>query len=212
MRHERDAAVVSALCLVTLLMNHGNTAYFTFGGIFPSRQMRVVSRWSSRRIVRSCWSPSLSNFTGRPSGPTAFAFVIASFIAVAISSSVDSIPSALVTAWRGSLFGMSRSSMWELAFNSEQKNRTHLSRIHLLYGTIFPSLSWPHCDSTFFISSSCTNLMFCKNQCWSLMRNCVFSLTTWRAKKQTTASLRTLFSPLHAFLTALRSCASLVFD
>ena len=37
-----------------------------------------------------------------------------------------------------------------------------------------------------------------------------FNSTTWRSKKRTTAALRTLFSQLHAFLTALRSCASLV--
>ena len=42
------------------------------------------------------------------------------------------------------------------------------------------------------------------------MRNCFFNSTTWRSKKRTTAELRTLFSQLHAFLTALRSCASLI--
>ena len=34
-------------------------------------------------------------------------------------------------------------------------------------------------------------------------------LTTWRSKKRTTAAIRTLFSELHVFLTALRRCASL---
>ena len=42
------------------------------------------------------------------------------------------------------------------------------------------------------------------------MRNCFSNSTTWRSKKLTTAALRTLFSQLHAFMTALRSCASLV--
>ena len=42
------------------------------------------------------------------------------------------------------------------------------------------------------------------------MRNCFSNSTTWRPEKRTTATLRTLFSQLHAFLTALRSCASLV--
>ena len=42
------------------------------------------------------------------------------------------------------------------------------------------------------------------------MRNCFSNCTTWRSKKRTTAALRTLFSQLHAFPTALRSCASLV--
>ena len=42
------------------------------------------------------------------------------------------------------------------------------------------------------------------------MRNCFSNSTTWRSKKRTTAALRTLFSQLHAFLTALRSCTPLV--
>ena len=42
------------------------------------------------------------------------------------------------------------------------------------------------------------------------MRNCFSNSTTWRSKKRTTAALHTLFSQLYAFLTALRSCASLV--
>ena len=39
------------------------------------------------------------------------------------------------------------------------------------------------------------------------MRNWFSNSTTWRSRKRTTAALRTLFSLLHAFLTALRSCA-----
>ena len=42
------------------------------------------------------------------------------------------------------------------------------------------------------------------------MRNCFSNSATWRSKKRTTAALRTLFSQLHAFVTILRSCASLV--
>ena len=42
------------------------------------------------------------------------------------------------------------------------------------------------------------------------MRNCFSNSTTWRSKKRTTAALHTFFSHLHAFLTAFRSCASLV--
>ena len=42
------------------------------------------------------------------------------------------------------------------------------------------------------------------------MRNCCSNSTTWRSRERTIAALRTLFSQLHAFLTALRSCASLV--
>ena len=35
-------------------------------GTFPSRQMRVVSRWNSRRMFRSCWSLSFSRKAGWP--------------------------------------------------------------------------------------------------------------------------------------------------
>ena len=105
---------------------------------------------------------------------------------------------------------MSGSSMSGFAFSSERKNHTHLSRIRPLTPTSVPPSSRTHCDSTFFVSSSCTDLMFWKNPCWSPMRNFFSNSTTWRSEKRTTAALRTFFSQLHAFLTALRRCASLV--
>ena len=44
------------------------------------------------------------------------------------------------------------------------------------------------------------------------MRNCFSASTTWRSKERTiSAALRTLVSKLHDFLTALHSCACLVF-
>ena len=52
--------------------------------------------------------------------------------------------------------------------------------------------------------------MFWKNPCWSSTGNCFSNSTSRRSKKRTTAALRTLFNQLHAFLTALRSCVSLV--
>ena len=111
----------------------------------------------------------------------------------------------------GSLFEMSGSSMSDfISLSSERKNRTHLLRIRPLSRSSLPSSSRTHCDSTFFVSSSCTDLMFWKNPCWSPTRNCFSNSTTWRSKKRTTAALRTFFSQLHAFLTALRSYASLV--
>ena len=100
--------------------------------------------------------------------------------------------------------------MSDLEFSDERKNRTHLSRIRPLSRSSLPPSSRTHCYSTFFVSSSCTHLMFWKNPCWSPMRNCFSNSTTWRSKKRTTAALYTIFSQLHAFLTALRSCASLV--
>ena len=64
--------------------------------------------------------------------------------------------------------------MSDLAFSSERKNRNHLSRIRPLSRSSLPSSSRAHCDcdSTFFVSSSCTDLMFWKNPCWCPMRNC----------------------------------------
>ena len=100
--------------------------------------------------------------------------------------------------------------MSDFAFSSERKNRTDLSWIRPLSRSSLPSSSRTHCDSTFFVPSSCTDLMFWKNPYWSPTRNYFFNSTTWRLKKRTTAELRTFFSQLHAFLTALHSCASLV--
>ena len=137
------------------------TASFHCCGTFPSRQMRVVSWWNSSRMVRFCCSPSVSSSAGSPSGPTAFSFAIA-FIAVAISSSMGSIPRALAIGCCGSLFGMSGSSMSDLEFSNERKNRTHLSRVRPLSRSSLPPSSRTHCDSTFFVSSSCTDLMFWK--------------------------------------------------
>ena len=95
-------------------------------------------------MVRPCRSPSFSSSAGRPSGPTAFAFAV-TFIAVAISSSVGSIPRALTTGCCGSLFEMSGSSMTDLQFSSERKNLSHLSRIRYLSRSSLPSSSRTHC-------------------------------------------------------------------
>ena len=74
------------------------TASFRCCGTFPSRQVRVISRWSLFETVRSfCSQSSNNNSTGGPTGPTAFVFVIA-FIDVATSSSVGSVPKALATS------------------------------------------------------------------------------------------------------------------
>ena len=100
--------------------------------------------------------------------------------------------------------------MSDLAFSSERKNRTHLPRVRSLSRSSLPPSSRMNCDSTFFVSSTCTDLMFWKSPCWPPMRNFFSNSTTWRSEKRTTAALRTLFSQLHAFLTALRSRASLV--
>ena len=57
---------------------------------------------------------------------------------------------------------------YDLAFSSERKNRTHLSRIRPLSCSSLPSSSQTHCDSTFFVFSSCIVLMLWKNPCWFL--------------------------------------------
>ena len=135
------------------------TASFHCCGTFLSRQMRLVSWWSSGRMVRSCLSPSFSGSTGRPPDPTTFAFAVA-FVVVAFSSAVGSIPRALANGCCGSLFVMSGSSMSDLVFSGERNNRTHLSRIRPLSRSSLPPLSRVHCDSTFFVSSSCSDLIF----------------------------------------------------
>ena len=76
--------------------------------------------------------------------------------------------------------------MSDLEFSSEQKNRTHLSRIRPLLRSSLPPSSRTHCELTFFVSSSCIDLMFWKNPCWSPMRNCFSNSTTWRSKKTKT--------------------------
>ena len=83
-----------------------------------------------------------------------------------------SIPKALATGCCGSLFRISGSILLDLAFSSERKNRTHLSRTHTLSSSSLPSSSQTRCDSTFFVSFSYTDLMFWKNPCWSPTRNC----------------------------------------
>ena len=99
---------------------------------------------------------------------------------------LGSIPRALATGCSGSLFGMSGSSISDLEFSNERNNRTHLSRICPLSRSSLPLSSRTHCGSTFFVSSSCTDLMFWKNLCWSPIRNCFANSTTWRSKKRTT--------------------------
>ena len=171
--------------------------------------MRVVSRWNSSRMVRSCCSPSFSSSAGSRPSPLLSHLPLLSSLWQS-PPRVGSIPRALATGCCGSLFGMSGLGMSDLEFSNERKNRTDLSRIRPLSRSSLPPSSRTHCDSTFFVSSSCTDLMFWKNPCWSPIRNCFSNSTTWRSKKRTTAALRTLFSQLHAFPTALRSCASLV--
>ena len=60
----------------------------------------------------------------------------------------------------------------------------HLSRIRPLSRNSLLSSSWTRCDSTFFVSSGCTDLMFWKNPCWSPISNCFSNSTTWRSKKR----------------------------
>ena len=86
------------------------------------------------------------------------------------------------------LLGKSGSSMSDFAFSSERKNDTHLSRIHPLSCSSFPSSPRTYCDST-FVSSSCIDLASWKNSCRSPLRNCFSNSTTCRSKKLTTAAL-----------------------
>ena len=169
--------------------------------------MRAVSRAVSAGWSCLVGSPRSSSSTGRPSGSTAFVFPI-SFITVAITS-VGSIPRTLATGCCGRLFGMSGSSISNLAFSIEQKNHTHPSRVRPLPCSAF----LPRHRRTVIRPSSSPQLHRFNVLEESLLVSHPQRLsnsTTWRSKKRTTAALRTLFSQLHSFLTALRSCAPLV--
>ena len=51
-------------------VEHGNDKRLSHVcGTFPSRQIRVVSRWSSRRMVRSCWKSEFRQFHGKAIRP-----------------------------------------------------------------------------------------------------------------------------------------------
>ena len=122
---------------------------------------------------------------------------------------MGSIPKALATGYCDSLIEMSGSSMSDLTFSSERKNCTHFSRMRPLSRSSLPYSSRTHYDSSFFVSSSCTDWMIWKNPCWS-PSDCFSDSIMWSSKKRITAALRTLFSQLHAFLPILHSYVFLV--
>ena len=157
--HERDAAVVSALRLIAPLVDYGDGRVLPLLCDVSSRQIRVVSRRSSSKMVRSCWSPRFRSLIGRPSGLSVFTFAIA-FLTVPTSSSVNSVQTALATNCCGNLFGISKSSMPVLAFNNERKYRVHRLRKRPLSRGSLPSSSWMFCDSAFLVSSSWPDFMF----------------------------------------------------
>ena len=181
-RHERDAAVVSALRLVALLMKYGNDRVFPLLlWDFPLAPDEGVKSMELQQDGPVSLKSEFQQFHGKAVRPHCFR-VCTAFSAVAISSSVGSIPRALATGCCGSLFGMSGLGMSDLAFSSEWKNRTHLSRIRALSRSSLPSSSGTHWDSTFFVSSSCNDLMFWKIPYWSPMRNCFVQLTSSRVR------------------------------
>ena len=158
------------------------TTSFYCLGTFPSSQMRVISRWSSSRMGRSCSSTSFGSSMGRPSHPTAFTFAIA-FIAVAASPSLGSVLRALATGCYGSLSEVSGFSMSDFAFSSERNNHTYLSWMRPLSRNSLSSSPRAYCDLTCFVPSSCTNFVFWKNPCWPHMCNCLSNSTPCISKK-----------------------------
>ena len=201
----------SALRLVALRIEYGNGHAFPLLSdvcLAPNEGDESVE-FQQDDAVLSCCNSSFSSSTGRPLGLTAFAFDIA-FIAAGISYFVGLIPRVHATGCWGSLIGISGSSMSSSAFRSERNNCTNLLRIRPLFRSSLRSSSRTHSDSTYSVFSSCTDLVFWKNTCWCSMRNCFSSSTTRHSKKHTTAARRPLFSQLHAFLTATRSCESLM--
>ena len=81
------SAVIFALSFVVRFVEYSSNRVFAQLWNLFLRQMRVTSQWNSIKMVRSYSSPKFDFYTARPSGPTGFAFVIAS-IAVATSSFV----------------------------------------------------------------------------------------------------------------------------
>ena len=160
-------------------------------------------------MVRSCWEVRVSAVPreARPA-PLLSRFAIA-FIAVAISSCVSSIPRALPTGCCGSLFDMSGSSKSDLKPSSERKNRTHLSRKRPLSRSSLPPSSRTHCDSTFFVFSSCTDLMFWKIHA-DLPCATVLQLNDVALEKTNDCCTSHFLQPAICFPNAVRSCASLV--
>ena len=73
--------IVAALRLVVLLMKCGNDRVFFLLRDFclaPDEGYQMaMGRWNSSMTVRFCCSPSFSGSSGRPAGPTTFAFAIA---------------------------------------------------------------------------------------------------------------------------------------
>ena len=97
-------------------MRTGLTTSLHCWATFPSHKVRVIiSPCRSMRMARVCRNSNLNSSTDRSSDSTAFAFVIA-FIALATSSSMDSVPRVLTTDYCGSLLGMSGSSMSDLTW------------------------------------------------------------------------------------------------
>ena len=156
--------MVSALRLVTPCVEYNNDRVFPFLWDFslaPTEGRTSVKLQQDGPVLLKS---TFRSYTGRPPGHTASTFVLAS-IAVAISSSVGSIPRTLTTGCYGGLFSMPGSSMSDFAFSSEGKHRTHLSWIRLLSSRSLPSSSRTYYDSNVFVSSSCIDLIFWKDPC-----------------------------------------------
>ena len=156
--------------LITLLAEYGNDRVFPLLWDFPLAPDEGGKPAELQQDGPVLLKSEFQQLRGKVIRPHCFRVFIA-FIAVAVSSSVGSIR-ALATVCYGSLFGMSGSSISDFAFISERKNRTHLSQIRPLSRSSLPSSSRTHCDSTFFVSPSCNDLMFWKNPCWFSLRSC----------------------------------------
>ena len=104
-------------------MEYGNDRIFPLLWDFPLAPDEDGKSMELQQDGPVLLKSEFQQFRGKAIRSHRFRVAIA-FIALAISSSVGSIPRALATGCCGSLFGMSGSSMSDLEFSSERKNLT----------------------------------------------------------------------------------------
>ena len=153
MCHERYTAVVSTLRLVTFLEEYGNDRIFPLLLDFPLAPDECGELVEFQQDGPGFLKSKFQWFRGKAGRPDCFCVCHC-------LNHCDNlllrrlILTALATGCCGSLFRISKSSMSNLAFSSERKNRTHLSWIGRFLRSTLLSSSQTHCDSTLFVSSS----------------------------------------------------------
>ena len=133
------------------------------------------------KTVGLCF-PSFNSLTGRPSGPTAFAFAI-TFYCCGNPSSVGLVQRALTRGCCGTFFRISRSNISDCASCPAASGRViSISRECAHY---LAAVSFPHHRCSAIGSSSSPPAA-----------PCAPASPTWRSRKRTTATLDALVSQL----------------